>query len=336
MTALQAVPGVRLEDVRVGERARKDYGDLDALKNSIGEHGLLQPIVLLPDDYLLCGGRRLEACRQLGWEAIPFIRVAEQGDAISRLKAERDENTCRKDMTPSELVAIGLKLEELKRPQTLDRQRQGGALGGSSFSSGEQKLDGDAAVTRREVAQAVGMSESAYSRAKRVVEAAEDPALPDDVRQVAVEAQADMDSGRSSISAAEHKVKSAKLASSPPRRLPELERLDQIRAIADTGRTSAQIGEEIGLGEEQVRAIARRHNVEITADKVMARTHRVKVDHNHVVSHAVMTLEVLVDGLRRVDYDELDDTQLKDWAVSLSKSLPALRTFISRIKEMAQ
>jgi len=37
--------------------------------------------------------------------------------ASDRLRAERDENQCRKDFTPSELAALGRQLEELERPK---------------------------------------------------------------------------------------------------------------------------------------------------------------------------------------------------------------------------
>jgi hypothetical protein len=43
-------------------------------------------------------------------------------DAALLLQAERDENTCRKDFTPSEAVAIGKELEELERPKAAERK----------------------------------------------------------------------------------------------------------------------------------------------------------------------------------------------------------------------
>lgn len=333
MTSTQLVPGVRIEDVRVGERARKDYGDLASLKASISEHGLLQPIVLLPDDYLLCGGRRLEACRQLGWEAIPFVRVADQGDAISRLLAERDENTCRKDMTPSELVAIGLKLEELRRPEAEARQREAGQLYGRGIdSSGPKDPDlSDGHSKRRDVAEAIGMSESTYKRAKRVVEAAEDADAPEEVRRAAVEAQSDMDAGRTTITAADQKVAAAKLAVSEPKRLPELERLAQIRELAPTGRTSLQIGAEIGIRETHVRRIAARHGVEIPADKVMDGTRR--VDHTRFVSKTVEQIEAISTGLDAFNPGQVDWSNHEDWVASLTASMRALNRFVNTIRK---
>jgi len=114
---------------------------------------------------------------------IQLMPTASEVGAISRLKAERDENTCRKDMTPSELVAIGKKLEELKRPEAERRQAEGQRLGGQiRQGSASWPIDQEAEPskgTRAEVAEAVGMTESTYKRAKRVVEASEDESAPE-------------------------------------------------------------------------------------------------------------------------------------------------------------
>lgn len=329
-------PQIALTEVRIGDRARKDYGDLASLKASIAEHGLLQPIVLLPDNYLLCGGRRLEAFRQLGEESIPFRRVSTQGDAISRLKAERDENTCRKDMTPSELVAIGKKLEELKRPEAEQRQRDGQRLGGQIRQGSASWPDGqeaEARGTRAEVAEAIGMSEATYRRAKRVVEAANDPALDPDVRETAQIARMQMDDGSMTVSAAERAVIEASAAALRPRNVPREQRVEQIRALADTGRTSAQIGDDIGVGEEQVRRIAKEAGITITADELLRGTRRFKVDHNHIIDHLAMSLDALLSGLSIVNYDALDIRRIEQWVMSLTASRTQLNACISEIKK---
>src|SRR5690242_18225091 len=62
----------RLDSIIVGIRHRKDTGDIDALMRSIEEVGLLQPITITPDGILVCGWRRLEAIRRLGW---PTLKV---------------------------------------------------------------------------------------------------------------------------------------------------------------------------------------------------------------------------------------------------------------------
>lgn len=182
----------RIDDITVGERARKDYGDLTSLVESIREHNLLQPVGVLADGHLLFGGRRLEACRQLDWDAIPVVLLDTRDDALSLLKAERDENTCRKDMTLSELVGIGRRIEELERPAARERMLAGVATP-SDQSIGGSVSDRSANETRRRVGDALGISGATYERAKRVVEAADDESVTAEVRQVAQQAVREMD-----------------------------------------------------------------------------------------------------------------------------------------------
>jgi hypothetical protein len=95
-------------------------------------------------------------------------------DALSLLLAERDENICRKDFTPSEAVAVGQRLAELERLAAKQRQACAGPAHGpgkKASASGKfpEALQGQ---VRDKVGQAVGMSGRTFERAKAVVEAA--------------------------------------------------------------------------------------------------------------------------------------------------------------------
>lgn len=178
---------VRIEEIEIGERARTDLGDLTDLIKSIEDVGLIHPIVVTADRKLIAGGRRLEACRELGMLRVP-VSVAEHiTDAAGLLTAERDENTCRKDMTPSELVAIGRALEKLKRPAAAERKRAGQQRGGAVRAGQELGLPGktkhsmsadlatelEAGKTDVIVSKALGIGSTSYWRAKSLVQAAE-------------------------------------------------------------------------------------------------------------------------------------------------------------------
>lgn len=152
---------MRIVDVVVGERHRKDMGDLDGLAQSISEIGLLHPIVVTPDNRLIAGQRRLEACKRLGWDCIPATVVDLQNLAIG----ERDENMARKDFAPSEAVAIAKALEPYERAAAKERQRSHSDAGYAKFT--------DPAPARDRVATAVGMSRPTLTKAQAVVEAAE-------------------------------------------------------------------------------------------------------------------------------------------------------------------
>src|SRR5262245_56727306 len=82
-------------------------GDIPALMDSIRAlGGLIQPIIVTPDMKLVAGARRLEAFRRRCREMIDALVIKEGVDALQLLRAERDENTCRKDFTPSEAVVV--------------------------------------------------------------------------------------------------------------------------------------------------------------------------------------------------------------------------------------
>src|SRR4051794_35775078 len=89
-----------LKAIRVGGRVRRALGDVAGLAASINDVGLLQPIVVDGNGVLIAGLRRLAALKLLGRQDVPVNVVATIDDALSRLKAERDENTQRKDFTP--------------------------------------------------------------------------------------------------------------------------------------------------------------------------------------------------------------------------------------------
>lgn len=94
---------IPIAQIKIGNRYRKDMGDIDELATSIAELGLLQPIGIAPDDTLIFGERRLRACRDVLGLAEIEARVI---DMPSIVVGENAENEVRKDFTPSERVAI--------------------------------------------------------------------------------------------------------------------------------------------------------------------------------------------------------------------------------------
>jgi len=150
-----------LDRIRIGKRHRKDIGDLDGLAASMAELGLLQPIVVRPDGKLIAGERRLRAAKQLGWTEIP-INVVDLGAVV---RGEFAENVCRKDFTPSELVAIGQEVERSERESARARKAHDGRPGKLP-----ERQTGDA---RDKVAAQLGISGRTYEKAKAIVDAAE-------------------------------------------------------------------------------------------------------------------------------------------------------------------
>ena len=91
-----------LEEGRL--EGRKDLGDVSSLARSIKSVGLLHPPVVTPDLRLVAGERRLAAVRSLGWIDCPVTVAETLTDVLIALQAERDENTCRKELAPTRLT----------------------------------------------------------------------------------------------------------------------------------------------------------------------------------------------------------------------------------------
>lgn len=170
---------VAINDIIVGDRYRKDLGDLEPLKQSITEIGLLHPVVIDGDRRLLVGGRRLEACKQLGMLTIQAVTAPSLSDLGQRVMAERDENTCREPFKPSEMVALGKAIEESYRPIAEAAKEEGIKKGGKNRHSSGQTLP--KAKSRRDeskrtasvAAAASRVSRETYRKAAEVVQAAE-------------------------------------------------------------------------------------------------------------------------------------------------------------------
>jgi N6-adenosine-specific RNA methylase IME4 len=143
--------------IKIGKRHRRDMGDIEALAASIDQIGLLHPLVVGQDGKLIAGERRLRAAKLLGWTKIPITVV----DLDAVVRGEHAENTARKDLTLSELVAITAAVE--KRERELARQR---------MSLGEVST-GSAGKARDKTAAGFGISGRTLEKARAVVAAAE-------------------------------------------------------------------------------------------------------------------------------------------------------------------
>lgn len=111
-------PSLPIERISVGFRYRKELGDLRSLADSIKEVGLLHPVVVTPEGRLIAGRRRLAACELLGWDEVPVTVV----DLLQAAQGEAHENLVRKDLLPSEIVALKRAIEPLERRAARERQ----------------------------------------------------------------------------------------------------------------------------------------------------------------------------------------------------------------------
>ena len=96
---------IDVDKVVTKEALRRDDGDLSALEASIERLGLLHPIIIDRRNVLISGGRRLKACRALGLQNIPVMRLDTEFDSMESLDIQSDENLCRQPLSPEELEA---------------------------------------------------------------------------------------------------------------------------------------------------------------------------------------------------------------------------------------
>lgn len=68
----------RITDIIIDPCFRHDLGDIQGLAESIRQFGLLRPLLITPDDRLIAGRRRLEACKLLEWETVEVNVIGEQ------------------------------------------------------------------------------------------------------------------------------------------------------------------------------------------------------------------------------------------------------------------
>jgi ParB family chromosome partitioning protein len=169
-----------IDEIVVGDRYRKELGDLEPLKQSISEIGLLHPVVIDGERRLLVGGRRLEACKQLGMLTIPAVTAASLSELRQRVMAEKDENVCREPFRPSEMVAMGRVIEEFQRPIAEAAKAAGGgdkkskeAGSDRGISPKRSKRQDESKRTSSTAAAACGVDRRTYEKAKAVTQAAQ-------------------------------------------------------------------------------------------------------------------------------------------------------------------
>lgn len=200
----------RVASIIVGERHRRDPGDLTPLIDSLKRIGLLQPVTISPDGYLICGYRRLEAAKWLGWRTLRVWVRSGISDELTRLLAERDENLTHKPLAADEAAKLYQELLGLVKEDAARRQRAtqfgrhtndcaGNSTGqsGPADSAGPQTgpqtrpqtrpPTGPLGDARRRAAEMV-TGKASYARLEQIIEIeriAADKSLSVDLRKVA-------------------------------------------------------------------------------------------------------------------------------------------------------
>lgn len=181
-----------IDSILVGARHRDDLGDIEALMQSVQRLGLLQPVTVTPDGVLVCGRRRLEAVKRLGWRTLRVWVRSGISDDLSRLLAERDENEQRKDLDEVEQARLYAEIKVLLTEDAARRQEA--TRFSTTADSVEEAGGGDSPPPlygtgkARDQASHLITGSASYHRHEQVDairKVAEDPHAPDAVRELA-------------------------------------------------------------------------------------------------------------------------------------------------------
>lgn len=209
---------VDIDKIIIGDRIRKDFGDIAELADDIKENTLLNALVVTPNGngtYLLIAGeRRLRACKMLGYKAVPINTVGVD-DAEQALMMEISENECRKEFTKTERLEYARRLALIEGAKAKNRMSEGG--------KGTQDIAG-VGETRTKVAQALGTNRETLRQDQFIADNADllDPAD-----------FADWDEGRLSTNKAFQRIKAAQKQAEQERDEAETDAAELRRKLSD-------------------------------------------------------------------------------------------------------
>lgn len=189
---------VDIDKIKVNERIRKDFGDLQELADSIvAAGGLIHPPAVTPDFELIAGERRLRACRDiLGWKQME-VHVMPVQDAEHQLMLEIDENETHKSFSKAERIDYGRRLERIEAAKA--KERQATSTGGSNPQLVQKFAQAEQTKTRDMVAEKLGIGSGETYRKEKYIADNRDQLAPEDF--------ADWDEGRLSTNKAYQRIK---------------------------------------------------------------------------------------------------------------------------------
>lgn len=191
------LPISKIDPNREQARKRFDEEALLELSQSIGEVGVIQPIVVCPngDRYtIIAGERRFRASRMAGKETIPAI--VRDWDENQRMAASLVENLQRNDLNPIEEAA------------------------------GIQALMDRFGLTQEQVSKKLGKSRPAVANSTRLL------TLPDEVQQMLIEGKLSAGHGRALV-AVDGDERKIKLANMAVQQAWSVRRLEQVVALGE-------------------------------------------------------------------------------------------------------
>jgi len=167
------VQEIPIDQIDVGERRRKDFGDIAALAKGIERVGLLHPIVVDRNGSgryrLIAGARRLQAIKLLKLTTIAAHLRAHMTDEELR-DVELEEDTNRKDLTHAERTTTLRSSQKLVEDARKARDIISAKSAEKTETRGRKSKHG---VAREEIAAAVGVAETTLREAEEHIDTVE-------------------------------------------------------------------------------------------------------------------------------------------------------------------
>ena len=89
--------------IEVQGELRRNLGDMVTLENSIRKLGLLNPLIVDCQNVLICGERRLKACRSIGLQIVSVFKLDIDRNSMAALDIQSDLNLCREPFSNDDL-----------------------------------------------------------------------------------------------------------------------------------------------------------------------------------------------------------------------------------------
>ncbi|WP_394910572.1 ParB N-terminal domain-containing protein [uncultured Robinsoniella sp.] len=308
-----------INKIKVSDRIRKDFGNIQELADDIKENGLINPPVVTPDTFeLIAGERRLRAMQLLSYKQIE-VRPMAVKDAEHALNLEISENETRKDFSKAERIDYARRLERVESLKAKERMELGGM---QNFAQGE------CGTSRNIVATKLGFGSGEQYRKEKFIVENKESLTSDDF--------ADWDEGKISTNKAFIKIKAEK------------ERLEsENKKLKETTSKISIFEREISKNaEEQQRLKNRISELVQTSSKTTVVTHEIEVDRPETLSQ----IKALQDELKKksTEYSKLyqkyiDENKLVAAAMGtstnyqlISKCSAITLKMLNFVKEMSQ
>lgn len=289
--------------------------DLDRLRADIAANGVIVPIVITEEGWIVDGHHRWQIASELGITSSVVLDVRHYG---SDAEAEADAirlNELRRHMSKQERNQMVMKLRASGATQQQTAHVLGVAQKTISNIEGERRQDSKTTSLASEPAR---RPEASRERQNQVLSFANEG-----LSHAEIAAKLGI-----SKEAVRQRVKRSPSPEPPKKTAREI-----VAELADSGQTSEQISASAGVTAQTVRTYARDAGIVITADKVLAGSSKT-INSGESMDRAVQQVADSLYGFRFINIDNLDPGRADEWCCSLRETANQIRTLIRQIDKL--